>query len=347
MRPEKEASKPRKSGLSEFLTTLVFLDEPQVILLKHTKKSYFICVAVDNADDDGEFVCAQVSEIQLDRYLRGKSDLLYLFKYPQFNRWGRFSIFNMKENKIRIKYTEFKDLLDEELPLPGFFSRDHTEEFSINGEPSSNQNFDIDGSWDLPEFTQFYSKLTDLYVYELSLLEFSNDNVNAEKKRKIADAFSTYPWRGGSSYVHFYSDLLKSQSPQDRLGVRSIQYASPGHVDISGRREAFDKIILLVKNFENNRNLILEKYNKLHKYLRDQKLLRVEGDRFDNDSAIADFINSNARSLAADLKLSDIDTVFYLSGKNSLAFAKIVLSICRRMESFFEYFAEGRVEIRK
>lgn len=338
----------QKTTTATISTILVYFDEPQVMLLEQKDDHKIISVAIDKDGYDFPFLGAEINEKQWERYCDGSVDLRYLFLLPRWKRWHIFDLGEAQNNQVKISRAEETDYKNDTfLPVHGFFSRDHTEsdlgKRVVRVEP---QEFEIDGAWDLPEFSQFYGKVTDLYSFFLSLKKFDEKNIRLEVKRSIREAFAEHPLRGGSSYGHLYDDLLASQERQDRLSVKSIQYASPGHVAINGRSDVFEDIAHSLSKFEADYDSIKSKYNEIHNYLQKSKLLRADKDRFDTKSATADYLYLQCNDFARLLGFSKLNLIHTLTGHHALLTSKVLLSYYRRLDKYYMFFAEGRVTTR-
>lgn len=330
---------------ADILQTLVFYDTPQVMLLAIREDRYAVSVAIDSDNGELMHLAAEIDEKQLSRYLTQEHDLLYLFRFPKWKNWYVFNLMDASDDAVRL-YPADEDLYsdDDNLPDPGFFAREHTDEYGAIAKTAvDKKKFEIDGAWNLSDFSRFYGRLSDLYAFFLSFNEYQSPSIATTKKRQILEAFLDPPLQGGSSYVNLYRDLRKLHSGSERLRVHSIAYASPGHVTIEGSSDVFSKI-------DNNRRILSSKYksvkyiyDELRQYLKKNKLLRHEKDRFDSSSAIAEYIYAKACTLAKELGIDDCDTLYQMAGQNKLAFAKVVLAHFRRSRDYFFFFAEGRV----
>ena len=326
--------------------TLVYIDEPQVLLLERDADAKIVAVAIDIEGYQYPFLGAEISSPQWDRYRRGFVDLRYLFLYPRWRRWYLFDLADAKDGEVPLKFAEpsvYKD--DAYLPAAGFFSRDHTEPTAgISKTQLETQTYAIDGSWDLPDFSQFYAKITDLYSFFLSLEEYMSSTARLDLKKAIGGAFRGHPLRGGSRYINLYNDLYDAQDIDDRLIVKRIQYASPGRVDVDGRSDIFEKLNCSLDLFAANYDAIKTEYLEIHRYLHDSRLLKRDAARVELDSAIAKYILGRAREFAKIMQLEQFDLIYSLTDKNPLATIKILLSFYRRMERYYLFFAEGRVK---
>ena len=61
-----------------------------------------------------------------------------------------------------------------------------------------------------------------------------------------------------------------------------------------------------------------------------------------NDPTAA-FIKSQTEGLAREIANLDVKPIQEMAGGNALVVAKIVLSLCRRIENAAEFFAQGRI----
>jgi hypothetical protein len=334
----------RRSKKAKFLSTLVFYDEPQLVVLSRSEGFKIIATAIDDDSRVYPFFAAEIDNDQWERYLRGFSDLNYLFRFPKGKKWFTFDLANAQDGIVPLQEAARDDFADKDyIPAHGFFSRDHTEPFESREVQQSTQTFAIDGSWDLPDFSHFYGKFSDLYAFFLSVEKFKSPSGRTDLKRRIKQAFTGYPMRGGSSYVHFYDDLYSIQEWIDRLSVKRIQYASPGHVAVTARNDIFRDFVIAIGNYEQNQIAVSEKYRQLHKFLSKSHLLTADAKDEERLKPYSDYILQLTNELAEASALSDFDTILELTEKNSLATAKIVLSHIRRLERAFVFFAEGRV----
>jgi len=277
---------------------LEYMDGPQAVLLERSTDNKIVAVAIGKEGHWGyqnPFFGAAISFDQWERYRRGVLDLRFLFMYPRWKEWYIFDLKFNDEQFIELRRVP-KDLTAEAnyIPEPGFFSYDHSEPIkSTDTEGLATQKYNTDGIWDLPDFTEFYHKLTDIYVFFLSLKKYVTISVPSDEKGKIRASFIGHPLRGGSSYVNLYADLMSAQDLSDRLSVGKLKYASPGEVDVRGRLDIFAEMRGSLDEFEKNFELIKRDYSQLHGYLAKGKLLRVDIERFDNTGPIAEYLGKH------------------------------------------------------
>jgi hypothetical protein len=336
----------QKNLTAKFMQVLEYMDGPQAVLLERSADSRIVAVAIDKEGTRHPFFGAAISFDQWERYRRGTLDLRYLFMFPRWKEWFTFNLELNKEKVVNLQRVP-KDAYAEEhyIPEAGFFSYDHSEPIkSTEAEQLATQSYQTDGIWDLPDFTEFHHKLTDIYIFSLSLKKFADPSAGLAQRRAIRESFMGHPLRGGSSYVNLYSELAAAQSLSDRLSVGRLQYASPGNVDVRGRFDVFSELNTTLGRFEQNYEAIKQLYTNLYGYLQKGKMLKADVDLFDKDDPIAQYIYKECLTFSNALALDDVNLIYDLTERNALKFAKVLLSYFRRLERYFMFFAEGRVK---
>lgn len=322
------------------------VDEPEVIYLQTLGSARIVAVASDLFAGEFPFFGAEVSEDQWKRYLGEKVDLRYLLMYPKYKRWYEFDLNDSDSSGFyRLTPTTYNAQRHSPLiPESGFFARSHTAPVVEAATALQTQSFEVDGAWDLNEFSSFYGKVSDLYAFLNGLKNWVNADLSNEFRRKIRDAF-LHPWRGGFSYVAFFDDLFSAQPVEDRLGVRSIQYASPGHIDVDGNGEVFASLREMLAVYAINSRIVKDRYNAIYSGLSKGGYLKMSGEEFEIDNLMRNEFFSYSEELLAMIGLGGAETVHELSSKNSLVTLKATLALVRRMEALYGFFAEGRAKL--
>ncbi|OYD03925.1 hypothetical protein AMK08_CH101954 [Rhizobium sp. N4311] len=332
---------PRKRKVT-FAATLIFADEPQLVLLKDRDLPI---VAVAIPDDDPRksmFLATTLPRKEWQSYLDGNCDLRYLFTYPKARLVYTFDLNTMQDNIVRMD--PYLEAIPEELlPEPRMFSVFHTEELPVEPMASDEEVLVVDGEWDMPEFGNFYQRYSDVYAFIAAIKNWKSLQVPIELRQKILQIFNTKPFQGGFSYVHFFQELNSRVQRTQRLGLDKISYASPGTVEIRGEAELFAEMQSLIPNFLEHRDEISEQYKKLYQYLSENRYLQMSGENYPDEPVISSYINSEARALAELMSEPDFDAVHALAHDNALVTAKIVLAFQRRLDEAAAYFAQGRV----
>src|SRR6185312_5339308 len=331
-----------RERLATFAQVLEYIDGPQAVLLDRTPDYKIVAVAIQRNDYKQPFFGAGISLGQWEKYRRGFVDLRFLFVHPQHKEWYLFDLQAAKNKLVSLTPVE-KDQFAEEnyIPEHGFFSYDHSEPIkATETDGLATQKYNTDGIWDLPDFTQFYHKVTDLYAFSLSLKKYVSPTVSVDLKRKIKESFSGHPLRGGSSYGNLYSGLLSVQSLGDRLSVGRLRYASPGEIDVKGRLDVFAEVAAALAQFSDNYDAIKDRYNTLYNFLQKNKLLKMDVEKFEDKGSISDYILKESNEFSKALMIEDAKLIYELTDKNSLKFAKVLLAHFRRLDGYFMFFAE-------
>lgn len=325
-----------------FSRVLVYMDEPQLILLK-SYKANIIAVAIPSPHDSANFLATSVSRRDFEDYMYGTVDLRYLFTYAQVRSLYTFDLMTMSNGKIIMTPLDGEPPEDY-LPSPRFFSRSHTEDDpEEEADRTTTQTLFVDGEWDMPDFGQFYNRYSDVYYFLGATSAFSDATVALERKRSIQEMFIETPFRGGFSYVNFYDQLVHHVPRAERLRMDKIKYESPGYVNVNGDEETFSEIKFIIVNFLENKGILRNKYKQLHSLLSGLGYLTTSGREFDNSTDTASKIEADADDLAVTLKIPNVDTIKKLVENNRLVYAKLMLSIHRRIDDASKFFAQSRV----
>lgn len=332
---------PRKRA--EYVETLIYLDEPQVLALSISAGLMVVAVAVpDNDPNKSMFLATTVRTRHWEAYLDGTVDLRYLFLYPRGRLLYYFDLMKMKNNKVLME-PFLGQIPDDHLPLPRLFSSDHTTEFTAGARASDKETLLIDGEWEMPEFGQFYQKYADVYAFFASTKNWADPTRPADVKAQVQNAFRTKPFQGGSSYVHFYHGLNDNLPRDERTSLDSIQYASPGTVNITGDAALFDEVERLVRTSLEKTFEIREVYSSLHSYMSKAGLLSMSGHNFLPNDPHAAYLLASAKTLCETHEIQNFNVISALAQSNGLVVAKIVLSLSRRIEEAAKFFAQGRM----
>ncbi len=330
----------RRSAI--FDATLVYLDEPQIITLI-SQKTRIVAVAIPYGNPEASmFLATTATDKDWNKYLSGTVDLRYLFTFPTVRVQYFFDLHTMKDKKVMM--TPWEGEIDEKyLPLPRFFSTNHTEEYKVDDRATDTEQLLIDGEWELQDFGQFQQKYADIYAFIIATDTWKSAGATQAAKRRVKDAFLDRPFRGGFSYVHLFRDLNDNVPRADQLNLSKIKYASPGHVEIYGKEEVFDHLHNIIPNFLHKREKLSEAYRVFHKYLSENHYFKIDGHQYPKNDPTEKYMKARSKELAEEMLAPDFDAVWELTEKNALVAAKVVLSFYRRLNDAATYFAQGRI----
>lgn len=332
----------KPSAFGRLKQVLLWYDEPQIVLLAHGAHRYIVGVAIEHDGHHSAFVGADVSVRQLLDYKMQRIDLRYLFLRPDGRKWWLFDLDTDCEDIPLVRVKADCGLVDENAPETGFFARFHDEIQAINV-PSADTvyKFEIDGTWDLGEFSQFYGQVADLYYMFHNAREFEKKNASPARQNQIRKAF-TRPFRGGGSYLALYNDFANDNDRAARLRVSGIQYHSPGYVEVRALEAPFTDAISLLQTFAQNLDTLKKAYNNLHKTLSGFGLLKSEQTYLSPD--VRAKILALSDGLANGMDGLTFKEYMALAGDNVVVSAKVLLSVYRRVERLYQFFQEGRAK---
>ncbi|WP_417826462.1 hypothetical protein [Thalassospira povalilytica] len=330
---------------SKIVSVLVYYDEPQVILLQGKKNIHAIAVAVNKEGMDYPFFCCEVYKKDWLKYKNQKADLYFLFENALSNKYYFFDLNKQINGNVELINATKDEKYDLEYwPERGFFASNHTEILEEDNEKSaSTQVFDIDGAWAAIDFSSFYSKMADLYglAFVDHLLE---DRQQARKATQtLKSSIINKLWRGGGSYVGFYSDLIRDNENMTPLNVKKIQYASPGTIEFSGDLAVFNEMMRYLEKFSQNRDISANIYKSIDQALSKEKLKKADPNTTFSSEALTDYIVKSSHSLIELMGIGKPENLFEACDKNAVIYAKLSLSIHRRLKGIHDFYSEGRV----
>lgn len=333
-----------KPPAAEVTQILLWYDQAEIILIKTGKLEYVLAVSSGHEDDDdGLFVGASMTLSFLADYQAGKYDLRYALSHANLRKYWTFA-FDGFETKVALaKVKKSSDIVTSSLPDSGFFSREHHAIDVVKMfTPDTSEVFNIDGSWELGEFSRFYGQIEDLYYIFNDVVRFNDPKTKRDTKEAISEAMDR-PWRGGGSYVGFYDKIANDNAPIAKLKVSGIKYNSPGYVEMKAKKKPFDDMISLLKVYSENYKSMRQAHNSLYRFMAANKLLKQASTSYAN-KATRESIRAHADKLDAFIPESPFVTFIEMADGNEVVAAKVLLSLFRRLDRLYQYFDEGRVK---
>lgn len=337
---------------------LVWLEGPQLVTISGSRNSNWVGVAVDEIDEmEYPFFCVRVTKKSLKKYFDGKVDLWGLFSFPSQTSNDMREYMSFDYASINEKSLEFflNPVVAKEdyFPSKGIFADHNTENVDLTKEGLDIQNesedeytVNIDGSWDLTEFSWFGNKVASVYsfLHCIRTLECANDDERDKTIKRLKGTFVNHPWEGGFSYVHFYRDISSCVPANDRLEVKEIKYASPGHISLCGHRTTFDDLDDTIKSMINKFYLARKSYSSLVDVLRKNKLLERKED-IKGSLQVQQIVSTLVKDVCHHMSLQGLDNIFESCDENWITTAKIVMSFYRRVKDLTDFYREGRAQV--
>ena len=214
----------------------------------------------------------------------------------------------------------------------------------MNTEKSNTYKIVMDGEWSLEDLYIFPHTYIHIYSFLYSFLRPIEDFDDEDDRLVIT--YSAHPWRGGYSAVNFYNNLKYIVEPKHRPKIKSIQYASPGWLELTvlvGIALNIKKIVLC---FTESANELNRSYNNIYKGMHDRKMMKIEAKRQSLllSKEQSDFAIESANKFSQLLGFENVEQIQKLT-KNSLATLKILLSFYRKIKVLAEFNSKGKTEL--
>lgn len=334
----------KKEVDAKVLQVLLWYDQPEIILLKVGLREYVLAVSSALSDnDEPSFVGAAMTFSRVEEYQEGKFDLRYALAHANLRRYYSFTFTGLEEDVILSKLVKSSDMISVSLPEPGFFSRDHDDiEVVQHRVPDSVEKFDVDGGWELGEFSKFYSQVEDIYYMFNDIDLYDNPATPSQTKVTISKAFDR-SWGGGGSYVAFYDKIANDNSHVAPLRVSGIEYHSPGFVSLRAKKRPFDNMIALLQAYAENGLETRKAFNALNRLMTFAGMSKAQFNNASLTPAIKEELTKLADALATFLPGIKFSSLMQMAGGDLVVAAKVLKSIFRRVERLYAFFEQGRV----
>jgi hypothetical protein len=338
----------RSATTAQILQTLVYYDGPQVLFLQSSRGMDMLAVACDRVGMDYAFFACEIGIRTLKSYIDGAIDLNYAFRSKETGKkFYFFDLAKSTDNGVMLKRSTLAEINDEEYyPESGFFARSHTDNLILSESQSSVEHaYAIDGTWAAVDFSRFYGKLADLYAILTVSISAISGSIGDKTIKTIQETIAGYAFRGGGSYVGLYDEAENRVHEFNPLSVRRISYASPGTIVLQGGMSALDEVDHLIETYRLNTKDIDDKARQIDKMLSSLGLKSVAKRDVGPEFYRSEFFRDRSDALLKAMSFASSDGLHKLCQENAVIFAKLALSIHRRVKGLQKFQAEGRVKI--
>ena len=329
---------------AKVLQILDWYEEPELILLEAPKFEYILAVrSGDLSDPKNVYVGGGMSIKRLRDYANGKCDLRYAIDHANLRRYWTFQFKHGAECVEIEKIKKSDPRVQKSIPDVGLFADDHEDiDIAKAYVPNTVEKFDVDGGWELGEFSNFYSQIEDIYYLSSDIERFDDPTLSSAEKNVIVGAFDRN-WDGGGSYVSFYKKVANDNDYHAPLRVSGIKYNSPGFVSIHARSGPFGNLLNILQFYADNETGARKAASALGRYMsRDgmkQKGFTVYMLDDDQKKRLAEL----SSDLADFMPGVSYATLHEMTNRNVLVTAKVLESFFRRVQRLYEFFDKGRV----
>ena len=315
----------RYARSATLIKTLVLFDGPQVVLMRSDRERYMLAVACRKEGYDFPFFSAEISEETLRRYLNERIDLNYAMRLKEsFKKHYFFDWKNLRDMQVSVTQANSSEVRDNVYyPEPGFFARAHTADFALGvAAKYTSRQFNIDGSWDAGDFSRFYTKIADIYAFALLSSKELRARVGVIDTANIKNTIQHQAWKGGGSYVSFYSQLFSSVDSLVPLNISRIQYESPGYIELTGGEESLQDLTNIVFLFDTYGESLKEDHSRLRGILEREGLLGSGRDKSFSSQTAEAYARKVAGILANSLALTTHKTCSKCADRTPQYFVK-------------------------
>jgi hypothetical protein len=158
--------------------------------------------------------------------------------------------------------------------------------------------------------------------------------------------FTRHPWKGGFSTINWFSDLYYVIPPKDRPQVLSMQYASPGWIDLGlfvGAAVSIRAMLIAISSAVRHVN---ETYNQIQKGIHERKLnkLKLKETELKLDREDMSFVIESCEQMAKLMGFKHLKQLHERT-KNPYVSLKMLLAFYRRLRDLKEFEEKGKTRI--
>ncbi|MDI6729654.1 MAG: hypothetical protein QMD44_12130 [Thermodesulfovibrionales bacterium] len=200
----------------------------------------------------------------------------------------------------------------------------------------------VNGRWTLEDLYVFPRAYEQVYFLMYSLLPQEEDLA----VERIQHAYAAFPWRGGYSAVNFYNQLKYVLPKNQRPAIVSIQYASPGWIELALLVGVAVSVERLIKSIANSIDRANQVYHNIHTGLQQRKLLRIETKRKELQlkKEEREYVDDSLKQMAQLLGFKNLAEINARTG-NPYITLKILLSFYRRLRTLADYQKRGKTNL--
>lgn len=199
----------------------------------------------------------------------------------------------------------------------------------------------IEGEWTLEDLYLFPRTYEQVYylLYSLSADRYQDDF------ERLVYAYTAFPWQGGYSAVNFYNQLKYAVAAKDRPRIVSIQYSSPGWIELSLVLAIAVSLNQIVRNVASSIREANSVYNSIYKGLQKRKILRIKVKREEIrlEREQLQYMKESIETMYTLLGIKDIGQLDKIVD-SPYKMLKILLSLYRRIRTLAKYQNNGKIK---
>jgi hypothetical protein len=199
---------------------------------------------------------------------------------------------------------------------------------------------EMDGRWGLKDLYDFPHALSQTYAYTYC---FETD-LPARDAERIDLALQGYPWGGGYSVVNMYFVLQNQVPKQYRPQISSIQYASPGWIDLLAHLDVIVKVAGSVAAIAASAVATTKSYSAIQKILQDIRTQRAKSkvQQLQLTRQQVQEMYGLCNDLSQTLGYKQFDDLVNRADGNTETAAKMLSAQYRRLSVIADYHENGK-----
>jgi hypothetical protein len=315
------------------LADLIYYDGPFLSLFRNHEGKNYLYYWCDSNDICNRWLVFEIDNRTLNSYLSRSQSLHNVIQSATEGSVFSVDIEGDYENH---KFLNPRMLSVENIPaeyLPDEESIYEFEPLVVEASTFENLKYRIalDGGWRLSQFFNFSDNYEKVYAFLYSISKIKHES------EYLKYIFSSPPFKGGFSYMHFYNNLLNLLPPTDQIRILSIQYASPGWIDLNLLPDVAFSVKNIVTAFVASDNELLNSYRIIYNALKEQDLLTNDTPYNQLPADTREFITESNYGLATLMQLNGVEHINLLTSHDELSTLKILLSLYRRVKKLADY----------
>lgn len=197
----------------------------------------------------------------------------------------------------------------------------------------------LDGSWSLEDLTNF----SRVYFQNYSFIYCLDSSVDHADNLRIESVLKQYELRDGLSYVNIYDIFRAHIKKEDRPQINSIQYASPGWLDLALNVDVAVQVAKVIGIYLGTPVAIAETYKRLHRIFTDlqEQRRKYQRNSMKLDAEQAAFAQKLTNELAKGLGFDNIKQLDEQT-KDVEESAKLVMAHYRRISKIAKFVQSGK-----
>lgn len=202
----------------------------------------------------------------------------------------------------------------------------------------------MDGEWSLEDLYTLPRTYIDVYSFMHSFLRPIEAFDDPDDRLVIT--YSSHPWVGGFSSLNFYQNLKYIVAPKERPTVITIQYSSPGWLELGVVLAVATQIKRIVSCFVSSASELNALYKEIYEGMHERKMMKIEAKResLKLSKEQLDFTVDSAEKLSKLMGFENLDQINKLT-KNPLATLKILLSFHRKIRVLAKFDQSGKTKL--